>query len=155
NGITFKAAGNINSIGTISGTDVNIESTAATNGSVTFGADVTASTKLTVTAKGNGGIQQTNVNILLDTPEIALTSGSGDIGSSSTYLTTNASRVSASTLGDIYLLNKNAGDVHLLTISGKNIGLNFVGSVITDGALTAGSNLSLTVGNSLVANQPI
>jgi YVTN family beta-propeller protein len=120
------------------------------NGRILIGADISAVTiNLTSTSSGSGegGIQQTDTGGILSANTLRLIdSGSStfaaarDIGSSSTPIATQVSRLIAQTGGSIYVTNT---EDMTIEASGFNIAVNSGNSIVIDKSVSAAGSLTM------------
>lgn len=143
---------NITVSGALSASSMQLITT-ANNGSITVSNNITSPSYLVLMANGSGAITQTAGT--LSTSALYAISGSGNIGSSSTNLNTNAFYLQASTTGDAYV--NSSGSVYIAQPSGGNIlyvhsnGQLEIGSTINAGTLTLASGGTIIITGNVTA----
>ena len=111
-------------------------STTANNGNLTFGANVIGTTSVSLQANGSGNIVQTGGTI--SGGSVALSSGTGNLGTSSANVRTVAGALTVNTGGNgtAYITNTGATAVGASSVGGAMQLLNS-GSIETTGAISA------------------
>jgi len=149
----------------ITGNTVNLTANVGTGAGVILNnTGITGTTSVAIHADGAGTISEIGGPItLINTPTVVLTSGSGDIGAPALPIYINATNVTATTTGGIYLNNINNGPVNLGPLSGydffytNNGTINVVGildfthdvSLLTNNNGSINVNATIIAGNSL------
>jgi len=105
-------------------------------------------TSVVIHADGTGNIFETGgILSLIDTPTVVLTSGDGDIGQIANPIFINATNVTATTTGSIYLSNINNGPVNLGPLSGTDFFYTNNGTINVVGVLDFTNDVTLITNN--------
>ena len=130
---------------TITATTLTLES----GGSIVLTGNLTATTA-TLSGSGNGNILRNGGIIYSDT--LALSTGSGTIGTSGNKISTTASSVSASNSGGFHLNSTNTGTVTATSITSGYVNLSVAGSLDTTGDITGTFGVELASGSSMTVH---
>lgn len=151
--ISITANGNLLVSGAISGLNVTLATQTGSNGGIGLYNVVSGSTSVTLNANGRGAI--VNGAGFLNSPNLTLRSGTGEIGANGGFILSNATQVSYQTTGGVYLFNSNIN--HSLTLPsfiGSNLVVISAGSLVTGGQTVVAGTLGLTTlgGGSITMN---
>lgn len=152
--IQMTGAGSIEVTGQVTGQSVTL--TAQNGGGIHLTKHVTADELVNLKADGAGKITQTNS--FIGAAVVTLTSGSGDLGTSSQPIFTLADTLNFGTTGSAYFVNTNSA--HKLTVnawSGVNLTIAQDGDLHINGALVASGDITLLslAGGSLMMNADV
>ena len=148
--------GNLSTSGTITGNNITLDPRGGfgggghggfggwggghTNKAITLGADVIGNDSVTLVADLAGDIEQTAGTI--STPDLSIISGSGNVGSTSASIQTNASYLNVNTTGNVYVNDTGAVALDDTTSSGNTFNLTAAGTITVNYSVTA-TNLLL------------
>ena len=104
--LVVKTDGTITTTGTISSSDLTLETT-GNNANILLNSNISASSTGNIIADGSGDISQLNGQVLSG-GLMNLSSGSGEIGSSGNALDTAVTTLSVNTSGNVYVNESDA-----------------------------------------------